>query len=219
LVLWWLADLKKQNNMARRSAPEVNAGSMADIAFLLLIFFLVTTTLEKDNGIARQLPPIDKSEIEPPKIKKKNLFIVLVNKNDELLVNDNPMQLKDIRESAIEFLDNGGALSNSPEYCNYCKGKHSESSSDNPDKAVISVQSDRLTSYKMYISVQNELVAAYNFLRDRESKRLYGWNFSEVKKDIDAGTYLGNVTDARAKLKEVQLLFPLKLSEAEPKKN
>jgi len=199
--------------MARRSAPEVNAGSMADIAFLLLIFFLVTTTLEKDNGIARQLPPIDKSEIEPPKIKKKNLFIVLVNKNDELLVNDNPMQLKDIRESAIEFLDNGGALSNSPEYCNYCKGKHSESSSDNPDKAVISVQSDRLTSYKMYISVQNELVAAYNFLRDRESKRLYGWNFSEVKKDIDAGTYLGDITDARAKLKEVQLLFPLKLSE------
>tara|TARA_B100000497_G_scaffold123910_1_gene157404 strand:- start:21652 stop:22299 length:648 start_codon:yes stop_codon:yes gene_type:complete len=214
-----LADLKKQNNMARRSAPEVNAGSMADIAFLLLIFFLVTTTLEKDNGIARQLPPIDKSEIEPPKIKKKNLFIVLVNKNDELLVNDNPMQLKDIRESAIEFLDNGGALSNSPEYCNYCKGKRSETSSDNPNKAVISVQSDRLTSYKMYISVQNELVAAYNFLRDRESNRLYGWNFSEVKKDIDAGTYLGDVTDARAKLKEVQLLFPLKLSEAEPKKN
>jgi biopolymer transport protein ExbD len=219
LVLWWLADLKKQNNMARRSAPEVNAGSMADIAFLLLIFFLVTTTLEKDNGIARQLPPIDKSEIEPPKIKKKNLFIVLVNKNDELLVNDNPMQLKDIRKSAIEFLDNGGALSNSPEYCNYCKGKRSESSSDNPDKAVISVQSDRLTSYKMYISVQNELVAAYNFLRDRESKRLYGWSFSEVKKDIDAGTYLGNVSDARKKLKEIQLLFPLKLSEAEPKKN
>ena len=63
--------------MARRSAPEVNAGSMADIAFLLLIFFLVTTTLEKDNGIARQLPPIDKSEIEPPKIKEKNLFIVI----------------------------------------------------------------------------------------------------------------------------------------------
>jgi biopolymer transport protein ExbD len=205
--------------MARRSAPEVNAGSMADIAFLLLIFFLVTTTLEKDNGIARQLPPIDQSEIEPPKIKKKNLFIVLVNKNDELLVNENPMQLKDIRESAIEFLDNGGALSNSPEYCNYCKGKRSASSSDNPDKAVISVQSDRLTSYKMYISVQNELVAAYNFLRDRESKRLYGWSFSEVKKDIDGGTYLGDVSDARKKLKEIQLLFPLKLSEAEPKKN
>lgn len=205
--------------MARRSAPEVNAGSMADIAFLLLIFFLVTTTLEKDNGIARQLPPIDKSDVPPPKIKKKNLFIVLVNKNDQLLVNENPMQLKDLRESAIEFLDNGGAMSNSPEYCSYCKGKRSESSSDNPNKAVISVQNDRLTSYKMYISVQNELVAAYNFLRDRESKRLYGWEYTVVKKDLDAGTYLGDQNDAQDKLKEIQKLFPLKLSEAQPKKN
>jgi len=214
-----LADLKKQNKMARRSAPEVNAGSMADIAFLLLIFFLVTTTLEKDNGIARQLPPIDKSEIEPPKIKEKNLFIVLVNKNDQLLVNDSPMELEDLRENAIEFLDNGGALSNSIEYCNYCRGKKLITSSDNPTKAVISVQNDRLTSYKMYISVQNELVAAYNFLRNRESQRLYGWDFTDVKKEIDAGTYLGNQGDAQDKLKEIQKLFPLKLSEAQPKKN
>jgi biopolymer transport protein ExbD len=205
--------------MARRSAPEVNAGSMADIAFLLLIFFLVTTTLEKDNGIARQLPPIDKSEIEPPKIKEKNLFIVLVNKNDQLLVNDSPMELEDLRENAIEFLDNGGALSNSIEYCDYCKGKRSITSSDNPIKAVISVQNDRLTSYKMYISVQNELVAAYNFLRNRESQRLYGWNFTDVKKEVDAGTYLGDPSDAQDKLKEIQKLFPLKLSEAQPKKN
>ena len=205
--------------MARRSAPEVNAGSMADIAFLLLIFFLVTTTLEKDNGIARQLPPIDKSEIEPPKIKEKNLFIVLVNKNDQLLVNDSPMELEDLRENAIEFLDNGGALSNSLEYCDYCKGKRDITSSDNPEKAVISVQNDRLTSYKMYISVQNELDAAYNFLRNRESQRLYGWDFTEVKKEIDAGTYIGNQGDAQDKLKEIQKLFPLKLSEAQPKKN
>jgi biopolymer transport protein ExbD len=205
--------------MARRSAPEVNAGSMADIAFLLLIFFLVTTTLEKDNGIARQLPPIDKSEIEPPKIKEKNLFIVLVNKNDQLLVNDSPMELEDLRENAIEFLDNGGALSNSIEYCDYCKGKRSITSSDNPIKAVISVQNDRLTSYKMYISVQNELVAAYNFLRNRESQRLHGWNFTDVKKEVDAGTYLGDLGAAQDKLKEIQKLFPLKLSEAQPKKN
>ena len=205
--------------MARRSAPEVNAGSMADIAFLLLIFFLVTTTLEKDNGIARQLPPIDKSEIEPPKIKEKNLFIVLVNKNDQLLVNDSPMGLEDLRESAIEFLDNGGALSNSIEYCDYCRGKRLITSSDNPIKAVISVQNDRLTSYKMYISVQNELVAAYNFLRNRESQRLHGWNFTDVKKEVDAGTYLGDLGAAQDKLKEIQKLFPLKLSEAQPKKN
>ena len=91
--------------MARRSAPEVNAGSMADIAFLLLIFFLVTTTMEKDKGIARQLPPIQETEIEDPVlIKDKNLFIVLVNKNDQLLVEDSPMKLDALRQAAIEFL-------------------------------------------------------------------------------------------------------------------
>jgi biopolymer transport protein ExbD len=205
--------------MARRSAPEVNAGSMADIAFLLLIFFLVTTTMEKDKGIARQLPPIQDERVDPPKIKKKNLFIVLVNKNDQLLVNDNPLDLKNLREEAIEFLDNGGASSNTAEYCNYCKGKRSESSSDNPNKAVISVQNDRLTSYNMYIAVQNELVAAYNFLRDRESKRLYGWDFTVVKQEIDAGTFIGDKEDVQEKLKAIQKMYPLKLSEAQPKKN
>lgn len=204
--------------MARRATPEVNAGSMADIAFLLLIFFLVTTTIEKDKGIARQLPPIEPPTEKPPIIKQKNLFVVNVNKSDQLLVEDNLMDLKDLREAAIEFLDNGGAPAGSPEYCNYCKGKRSPDSSDNPEKAVISVQNDRLTSYKMYIAVQNELVAAYNFLRNRESERLYGWKFTEVKKAIDEGNYGGNEESAQAKLENIQKLFPLKLSEAEPKK-
>jgi len=205
--------------MARRSAPEVNAGSMADIAFLLLIFFLVTTTMEKDKGIARQLPPIQDVNITPPKIKEKNLFIVLVNKNNDLLVNDRPMALKDLRESAIEFLDNGGAASNSPDYCTYCKGNRRSSSSDNPNKAVISVQNDRLTSYNTYIAVQNELVAAYNFLRNRESNRLYGWEYTQVKKDLDLGVYKGRAKESiNKKLKEIQILYPLKLSEAQAKK-
>ena len=204
--------------MARRSAPEVNAGSMADIAFLLLIFFLVTTTMEKDKGISRQLPPIQELE-EEVIIKDKNLFIVLVNKNDDLLVEDEPMELKDLRQAAIDFLDNGGAPSNSPEYCNYCQGKKDPSSSDSPDKAIISVQNDRLTSYNMYIAVQNELVGAYNFLRNRESQRLFGWEFTYVKSQVDAGTYVGDRSKAEEGLKEIQALFPLKLSEATPKKN
>lgn len=206
--------------MARRATPEVNAGSMADIAFLLLIFFLVTTTIEKDKGIARQLPPKE-DIVDPPKIKEKNLFIVNVNRNDQLLVEEKLMELKDLRQAAITFLDNGGAPSGSPEYCNYCKGRRNPESSDNPDKAVISVQNDRLTSYKMYIAVQNELVAAYNFLRDRESQRLYGWKFTEKSKDLDEGKIKGEATkDALQKqLEEVQKLFPLKLSEAEPKKS
>ncbi len=204
--------------MARRSTPEVNAGSMADIAFLLLIFFLVTTTIEKDKGIARQLPP--KEEVtDPPKIKQKNLFIVNVNRHDQLLVDDELMELKNLRKAAVEFLDNGGAPKGSPEYCDYCKGKRSPESSDNPDKAVISVQNDRLTSYKMYIAVQNELVAAYNQLRDRESQRLYGWKFTEMSKALDEGNYSGNKDALQEKLETIQKLFPLKLSEAEPKKS
>ncbi|MAP81827.1 MAG: biopolymer transporter ExbD [Aequorivita sp.] len=206
--------------MARRATPEVNAGSMADIAFLLLIFFLVTTTIEKDSGIARQLPPIEEI-VDPPKIKEKNLFIVNVNRNDQLLVEEKLMELKDLRQAAITFLDNGGAPSGSPEYCNYCKGPRSPESSDNPEKAVISVQNDRLTSYKMYIAVQNELVAAYNFLRDRESQRLYGWKFTEMSKDLDEGKIKGEAAqDAlKEKLETIQKLFPMKLSEAEPKKS
>ncbi|UAB81720.1 biopolymer transporter ExbD [Marixanthomonas sp. SCSIO 43207] len=204
--------------MARRATPEVNAGSMADIAFLLLIFFLVTTTIEKDKGIARQLPP-DEEIQDPPIIKQKNLFIVSVNKDDQLLVEDELMKVEDLREAAIKFLDNGGAPQGSPEYCSYCKGSRDPQSSDNPEKAVISVQNDRLTSYSMYITVQNELVAAYNFLRNRESQRLYGWKFTEVKQAIDEGNFNGNEDAAQEKLEKIQDLFPLKLSEAEPKKN
>ncbi len=204
--------------MARRSAPEVNAGSMADIAFLLLIFFLVTTTMEKDKGISRQLPPI---QIDQPdiNIKARNLFVVLVNKNDDLLVEDDPMKLEDLRQAAIDFLDNGGAPSNDASlYCNYCKGKKDSKSSDNPDKAIISVKNDRLTSYNMYIAVQNELVGAYNFLRDRESQRIYGWEYTQVKAQIDAGTFVGDRKKAEEQLKEIQNMYPLKLSEASPNK-
>ncbi|WP_313112131.1 ExbD/TolR family protein [Aequorivita sediminis] len=207
--------------MARRATPEVNAGSMADIAFLLLIFFLVTTTIEKDSGIGRQLPPKEPPTDEQVKIKEKNLFIVNVNREDQLLVEENLMDLKDLRQAAIDFLDNGGAPAGSPEYCDYCKGSRNPESSDNPDKAVISVQNDRLTSYKMYIAVQNELVAAYNYLRDRESQRLYGWKFTEMTKDLDEGKIKGEVAkeQLQEKLQTIQKLFPQKLSEAEPKKS
>ena len=205
--------------MARRATPEVNAGSMADIAFLLLIFFLVTTTIEKDKGIARQLPPKEPPTDEQVKIKEKNLFIVNVNRHDQLLVDEELMELKDLRQAAIAFLDNGGAAAGTAEYCDYCKGKRDPSSSDNPEKAVMSVQNDRLTSYKMYIAVQNELVAAYNFLRDRESQRLYGWKFSEINNAIEEGSFKGNEEAIKEKLETIQKLFPQKLSEAEPKKS
>lgn len=200
--------------MARREVPEVNAGSMADIAFLLLIFFLVTTTIEKDSGIARTLPPIDDTQ-EDVNIRKRNLLIVNVNKDDQLLVNEEPMALEDLRQAAIDFIDNGGAPQGTADYCDFCRGLRDPKSSDNPDKAIISLQNDRLTSYKMYIAVQNELVAAYNELRNRESQRLYGWNFTDVKNAILEGNYRGNVELAEERLKEIQKMIPQKLSEAD----
>ena len=96
--------------MAKRAAPEVNAGSMADIAFLLLIFFLVTTTIETDSGINRKLPPTDEV-VDPPIIKERNIFTVVVNKNNQFLVEEEPMDIANIRQAAIEFLDNGGKFS------------------------------------------------------------------------------------------------------------
>jgi len=200
--------------MARREVPEVNAGSMADIAFLLLIFFLVTTTIEKDSGIARTLPPIDDTQ-EDVNIRKRNLLIINVNKDDQLLVNEEPMALEDLRQAAIDFIDNGGAPQGTADYCDFCRGLRDPKSSDNPDKAIISLQNDRLTSYKMYIAVQNELVAAYNELRNRESQRLYGWNFTDVKNAILEGNYRGNVELAEERLKEIQKMIPQKLSEAD----
>ena len=127
--------------MARKS-PEVNAGSMADIAFLLLIFFLVTTTIETDSGINRKLPPMEEL-IDPPIIKERNIFTVVVNKNNDILVEEKPMQLRDVRQAAVDFLDNGGGIGE--EACDYCKGSKDPSSSDNPDKAIISLKNDRET--------------------------------------------------------------------------
>ena len=204
--------------MAKRALPEVNAGSMADIAFLLLIFFLVTTTIASDTGINRKLPPkFDEENITPPKIKEKNLFTVIVNKNNQLLVEDENMELKNLREAAIAFLDNGGGTKADlgSKYCDYCRGKRDPESSDNPEKAVISLQNSRETNYGVYIGIQNELVAAYTFLRNREAKRLYGETYQSMQARYKDANDLEDKDELKAKLDEVKKLYPEKLSEAE----
>jgi biopolymer transport protein ExbD len=184
--------------MAKRALPEINAGSMADIAFLLLIFFLVTTTMDVDSGINRKLPPWEPEKLEnPPPIKKKNIFTVLVNANDQLLVEDNLMNIEDLRNAAKEFLNNNGDGS-----CDYCSGgNQSPLSSDNPGKAIVSLQNDRGTSYDIYIAVQNELAAAYNELRNELGERLFGKPYDDLNPDQQ---------------QEVQDAYPQKISEAEP---
>ena len=205
--------------MAKRAAPEVNAGSMADIAFLLLIFFLVTTTIETDSGLNRKLPPME-DQVDPPIIRQKNIFTVVVNKNDQLLVEEELTDIKDLRSLAVAFLDNGGGLGD--EACDYCQGERDESSSDNPDKAIISLKNNRETSYKVYIAIQNELVAAYNDLRNREFMRLYpsvGLNFVDAqKKNDDPRTSVDLSDQLKPKLDVVKAMYPQKLSEAEPSK-
>ncbi len=201
--------------MARRGgAPEVSAGSMADIAFLLLIFFLVTTTIETDAGLDRMLPPMEPPDDEVI-IKQKNIFQILINKDGRLLADDNVIELKDLRAKAVEFLDNNGDGS-----CSFCKGKKDPESSDNPTKAIISLKNDRETKYGTYITVQNELVGAYNELRNRESTRLFKRTFVELEGDYldpEAKKNLGDAgyAELREKVQRIQGLFPQKLSEAE----
>jgi biopolymer transport protein ExbD len=183
--------------MAKREVPEINAGSMADIAFLLLIFFLVTTTMDVDKGLNRKLPPWNDDPIkEQSTIKEKNVFVVLVNGQDQLLVEDDYMDIRDLRQAAKEFIDNTGDGS-----CEVCKGSRSPESSDNPGKAIISLQNDRSTSYETYIKVQNELVAAYNELREELAQQQFGKPYELLGEDAK---------------KFVQDKYPQILSEAEP---
>ena len=183
--------------MARRELQEINAGSMADIAFLLLIFFLVTTTIEIDTGISRKLPPIPPdTEEDIPKINKRNIFSVLINAFNQLQVNGNVMDVDKLKQEAISFIDNNGDAS-----CDYCNGKGVSNKSDNPKKAIISLQNDRGTSYEMYISVQNELVSAYNELRNNLAVFKYGKPFSQLSENNQ---------------KEIKKAYPMRISEAEP---
>ena len=201
--------------MAKRSAPEVNAGSMADIAFLLLIFFLVTTTIPKDSGINRKLPPMEESE-EDVIIKQKNIFTVLLNGKDQLLVEDEIMEVKDLKAAAIKFLDNNGDGS-----CDYCRGAKDPKSSDNPDKAIISLKNERETSYGVYLTVQNELVGAYNVLRNRRALEIgpqNGFNdmdFVEMQKNYRDARFAGNKTKLKEVIDQIKIEFPQKLSEVQ----
>jgi len=201
--------------MAKRSAPEVNAGSMADIAFLLLIFFLVTTTIETDSGISRKLPQWQPEDVEPPVIKQRNIFTVEVNSNNQLLVEEEEMELSELQEAAVEFLDNGAGTGD--EACSFCQGDRDESSSVNPQKAIISLMNNRGTEYGTYIAVQNELVAAYNQLRDREAQRMYGMTFTEMEKRYNDPSFNGDKEVLKEKIDVIQDMIPQKLSEAEPR--
>jgi biopolymer transport protein ExbD len=187
--------------MARKSRPrpEVNASSTADIAFLLLCFFLMASNMNSDSGIFRRLPPPIDPTITPPEIKERNIFTILVNKNDRLLVGGREGDIRTLKDQTKEFLSNPGDLPNLPE-------KRMEFISvlgDYPvSKGVISLKNDRGTSYEAYIKVQNELTKAINELRDELSKEKFGIAFTNLKDT--------------AYINAIQKAIPVAISEAEP---
>lgn len=185
-----------------RKVQEVNAGSMADIAFLLLIFFLVTTTMDTDSGIVRKLPPMPEpnTEQEDIQIKERNIFVVLVNRNNQLLVEGEHIDIRNLRKVAKDFIENPANNPNLP--AKEPKDFKYLGTMEVTSKHVISLQNDRGTSYKTYIAVQNELAAAYTELRDELALRKWGKRFEDLDDDYK---------------KVVEDVYPMKISEAEPR--
>jgi biopolymer transport protein ExbD len=187
--------------MAKRETPEVNAGSMADIAFLLLIFFLMTTTMDTDSGLGRMLPPpIPPDEEPPPPIRERNVFEVLINANNQLLVEGSPMELRELKDAAKEFIENPMNLETLPEVI-VVELPEIGTIATTP-KAVISLQNDRGTQYQTYLSVQNELQRAYTELRESLAQRTFNKSYAELD------------SERQDLVKEV---YPQKISEAEPR--
>ena len=183
-----------------KNTPGLNTSSMADISFLLLTFFLLTSAINTDQGIQRRLPPPVPPDQENIKTNERNVLKVLVNMYDQLLVNGEPMgNVNDLKERAKTFLSNP----NSDIHMSEKKSEYIEELGYEAfiSKGVVSLQSDRGTSYKMYISVQNQLAAAYNELREEYSRQTFGKSFDNL---------------SEREKKAVQKVVPVSVSEAEP---
>ena len=186
--------------MGARKSPEINSGSMADISFLLLTFFLLTSSINTDLGITRKLPPpLDPNAPVPPPIKERNVFVVLVNSRNDLMVEGRPMNVKDLKKATKDFLANPNEDPNLSEKTSKTIDLIGEY---NVSKGVISLQNDRGTSYEMYIKVQNELLAAINELRNELSKQKFSTDFVKLNDKMQDA-----IKDA----------IPVSISEAEPK--
>ncbi len=189
--------------MARRALPEYNSSSLADIAFMLLIFFLVATTMDSDKGLFRTLPPFVPAEKqEEIKVIEKNLFVVFVNKDDNLMVEKKPGRIEDLRRQCKEFLLNMNNNESDNRYPHYEVQDIPLLGNQKVTLAIVSIQNDRGTSYEKYIEIQNEIVAAYNEVKDEYSRRFFRKSFNELNEDEQEA---------------IKVLVPQKISEAEPK--
>lgn len=193
----------------KRQIQEINAGSMADIAFLLLIFFLVATTMNVDTGLVRMLPPMPPEDqpIEDIKVKERNLFLVLVSGSGNIMAGamgkQEILDIHQLKEKTKEFILNPSDDANLPE-------KESQEI-ELPDGSkwtypvsmgVVSLQTTRDTNYQSYIMVQNEITRAFNEVRDDVAQKKFGVKFTDLQEK-----HRDVVTKA----------VPLKISEAEPR--
>ncbi|MCR4665052.1 MAG: biopolymer transporter ExbD [Paludibacteraceae bacterium] len=186
-----------------KKIPQINASSMADISFLLLIFFLVTTSMDVNQGLARRLPaPIPPDQkVEDTDINKRNLLVVKINSADQLMVQGQLKDIKELKAEAKKFILNENDDSFYPKLFEEDFGapfgviRYTK-------EHVISVQNDVDTHYQAYLNVQNELVAAYNELRDECARKYFHTSYNELDEDTQ---------------KRIQKIYPQKISEAEPK--
>ncbi|MBN1133169.1 MAG: biopolymer transporter ExbD [Bacteroidales bacterium] len=201
-----------------REVPEINGGSLADIAFLLLIFFLVATTMDVDTGITRLLPPEPEEDQETEvKVNKRNVLVVLLNRSDRLMVAGEEMDRGQLKAKTIEFFTNPNDSPNLPEMeeteIQFPPGSSSLLPADGVwrgkvSKGVISLQNDRSTTYGKYLQVQNELVAAVNELRNDFSKLYFDKEFDELNE--------ANPTEDEIK-EGIRKIYKMNISESEPK--
>lgn len=172
----------------KREGAEINGSSMADIAFLLLIFFLVTTTINVDTGIGMVLPPPLDPEVEPPPIRERNLMKVLVNAQGLVLMDEQPVPVTEVKDKLMEFIDN-------PE--------NNDQLAVSPEAAIVSLKTQRETPYSIYIDMLDEVMAAYKELRDAASRANYGVEYAQLKEN----------SPQQERIKD---MYPKKISIAEP---
>ncbi|MGM0546089.1 MAG: biopolymer transporter ExbD [Bacteroidota bacterium] len=176
------------DNKRNREEPEVGGAGMADIAFLLLIFFLLVTTIDVDTGIGLQLPPAPEENQEPPPIKERNLLNILVNSQGMVLIDEEPTPVNQVKQIVKDFVTNEGE---DPEL------------SDSPDKAIVSIKTDRETPYNVYIDMLDEVMGAYAEVRNEAAQQQFGVSYTDLEEDGE-------------EREKIQDMYPKKISIAEP---
>ena len=176
-----------------RQAPTVQAGSMADIAFLLLIFFLVATKVPNDMGLSKKLPPNCSNPPCEITVENQNYLEIILGKDNSVFIKDEIVQMSDLKTIVIDFVDNNGDGS-----CSYCNGNSVTKQSDTPKKAVIGLVVHRNSQYEQFIEIQDCITSAFSFLRENYATKKFGKSADRLNK---------------TELKEVQDAYPFNLSE------